>query len=292
MGRTVMKPKRHAIKSDPGACMLCGGSSYFFIYRKDHWTYCRCRECGLVSLSPRPSEEALLQSYDAYLPVVPREIACWSRMIRPVVNYAADLIQRRNKAKCPRLLDIGCGYGFFLKKMAQQGWQVEGIEVSRPGREYARQKLGLQIHAAPLEHVSLQDNSFDAVTLFYVIEHVYDPKRLLKEVHRILKPGGTILLRWPHSTPVVKILGPFSKRYDVFHTPYHLYDFNPQTMKALLRQSGFRAVETMIGGHTLPKRRFYLWSSVVFSGLAEVLYRGSGAGLLLPGVSKTTVASK
>jgi len=272
--------------------MLCGGTSHVFIYQKDRWTYYRCRECGLVSLNPRPSEEALLQSYDAYLPVAPHEIACWSRMIRPVVNAAADLIQRRNKAKHPRLLDIGCGYGFFLKKMAQAGWRVEGIEVSKPGREYARQKLDLQIHAAPLEQMFFQDNSFDAVTLFYVIEHVYNPKQLLKEVHRILKPGGMILLRWPHSTPVVKVLGPLSKKYDVFHTPYHLYDFNPQNMKALLRQSGFRAAETMIGGHTLPKRRFYLWSSVVFSGMAEMLYRASGGRLLLPGVSKTTVAFK
>ena len=280
------KSRRHS--SDP--CMLCGGTSFHLIYRKKIWQYHRCRQCGLVSLYPRPSNEELLQAYHAYLPVDLHEIACWSRMIAPVVDFSAEMLCRRYKTKDPRLLDIGCGYGFFLKKIEQHGWQVEGIEVSRPGREYARKKLGLRIHSNPIEKIAFPEKCFDAVTLFYVIEHVHDPKGLLKEVHRILKPGGMVVLRWPHSTPVVKVLGPFSKRYDVYHTPYHLYDFNPETMKRLLLEAGFTAVETMIGGHTLPKRRFYLWASVLFGGMAEILFRVTARNFLLPGVSKTTVA--
>jgi SAM-dependent methyltransferase len=234
----------------------------------------------------------LLQAYDAYLPTAPHEITCWAKMIAPVVKYSARLIHRRHPVKTGRLLDIGCGYGFFLKKMAQDGWQVEGIEVSPPGREYAEKELGLRIHAEPLEHVSLPTKRFDAVTLFYVIEHVPNPKELLVEAYRILKTGGILLLRWPHSAPVVKAMGPFSKSYDVFHTPYHLYDFNPTNMKQLLRQVGFRDIETMIGGHTIPKQGLHLWSSVFFGGLAEFLFRATRGRFLLPGVSKTTIAFK
>jgi SAM-dependent methyltransferase len=213
-------------------------------------------------------------------------------MIAPVVNYSADLIKRHHPAETGRLLDIGCGYGFFLKKMAQDGWQVEGIEVSPTGRTYAENELELRIHTGPLENISLPTNRFDAVTLFYVIEHVPKPKQLLLEVYRILKPGGLLLLRWPHSAPVVKVMGPFSKRYDVFHTPYHLYDFNPGNMKQMLRQAGFRAIETMIGAHTVPKQGLHLWSSVFFGGLAELLYRVTAGRFLLPGVSKTTIGFK
>jgi SAM-dependent methyltransferase len=272
--------------------MLCGASSFQLIYQKDVWGYHRCLQCGLVALHPRPSQKELMRSYHAYLPVAEQEINAWSKMIEPVVNFSADLIQRRVKANHPRLLDIGCGYGFFLKKIQQLGWQVEGIEVSKPGRDYAGKKLGLKIHANPLEQLNFPDACFDAVTLFYVIEHVHDPKRMLAEVCRILSPEGILMLRWPHSTPVVKILGPFSKRYDVFHTPYHLYDFNPRTMHRLLQQAGFQGVKTMIGGHTLPQNRFYRWSSVVFGGLAEMMYRIARGSFLLPGVSKTTVAIK
>jgi hypothetical protein len=63
-------------------------------------------------------------------------------------------------------------------------------------------------------------------------------------------------------------------------------------MKAMLQQTGFRAVETVIGGHTLPKKRIYRWPSVMFGGLAELLYRATAGKLLLPGVSKTTIALK
>ena len=97
--------------------MLCGGSSYVLVYTRGHWKYHRCRVCGLVSLYPRPSNEAILKSYDAYLPVARHEVECWAEMIKPVVDYSADLINRRNISGGRRLLDIGCGYGFFLKKM-------------------------------------------------------------------------------------------------------------------------------------------------------------------------------
>jgi SAM-dependent methyltransferase len=272
--------------------MLCGRLSFQLIHQRDGWGYHRCRGCGLVALYPRPSKQELLDSYHTYLPVGSREIETWSKMIGPVVDFSLNLIRRRMKRKNPRLLDIGCGYGFFLKKIQQSGWQVEGIEVSKPGRDYAGKRLGLKIHADPLEQLAFSKEYFDAVTLFYVIEHVHDPKQMLTEVHRILRPGGILMLRWPHSTPVVKLLGPFSKRYDVFHTPYHLYDFNPRTMYQLLQQTGFQDIETLIGGHTLPRRRFFRWSSVVFGGLAEMMFRATRGKILLPGVSKTTIAFK
>jgi SAM-dependent methyltransferase len=259
---------------------------------KKPWKYYQCKTCGLVALHPRPTLAELLKSYHAYLPVAPREIDCWEEMIKPVIDYAVDLITSRKGKHNKRLLDIGCGYGFFLKRIEESGWEVEGIEVSGPGREYARNRLGLRIHAEPLEDISLPKDSFDAVTLFYVIEHVYDPFRLLQEVKRILKPGGILLLRWPHSTPIVKILGPFSRRYDVYHTPYHLYDFNPKNMKRLLELAGFESIETMIGGHTLPQRKLYRWSSSISGGLAETLLHLTAGKFLVPGVSKTTIAYK
>jgi len=246
----------------------------------------------MVSLHPRPGAEDLLKSYDTYLPTQADEIASWEKMITPVIENAATLLESQNYSDGARLLDIGCGHGFFLKKMAQRGWAVEGIEVSRPGREYAREKLGLKIHSELLEELAFPKESFDVVTLFYVIEHVHDPGRVLQEVYHILKPGGMILLRWPHSTPVIKILGPFAKRFDIYHTPFHLYDFNSGAIQVLLQKSGFSAVQNMIGGFTLPKKRFYRWSSVIFGRIAQVLHFFSAGSVLLPGVSKTTIGFK
>ena len=143
-----------------------------------------------------------------------------------------------------------------------------------------------------LEHLSLTDNKFDVVTLFYVIEHVIDPLLLMAEIRRILKPEGFVLIRWPHTTPVVKILGPLSKKLDLYHTPFHLYDFSPSTIEALLSQSGFTSVETMIAGHTRPGGKLDRYSSLLFGRISDVLFSLSKGKLLLPGISKTTLAYK
>jgi 2-polyprenyl-3-methyl-5-hydroxy-6-metoxy-1,4-benzoquinol methylase len=276
----------------PAGCILCGISPDRQVYRNGSWQYYQCRHCGLVTLHPRPSADEVLSAYDTYLPVNLDEIHGWQSMITPVVDVAAELVLDNTKTDGTRLLDIGCGYGFFLKKMAQLGWKVEGLEVSGPGRDYARQELGLCIHSKPLEAMAFPSEHFDAVTLFYVIEHVLDPALILNEVYRILKPNGILLLRWPHSTPIVKLLGPLAKKFDIYHTPFHLYDFNPKAMGKLVEQAGFTAVQNLIGGITLPKKKWYRFCSILFGHLAQGIYRISAGRLLLPGVSKTTIAYK
>ncbi len=277
---------------NPEACILCELSPDRQIYQNGSWQYYQCGQCGLVWLHPRPSEDEVLNSYDTYLPVKPGEIDSWQNMIAPVVDVSANVVLENTKTDGTRLLDIGCGHGFFLKRMAQLGWQAEGIEVSKPGRDYARQELGLCIHPKPLEAMAFPPNHFDAVTLFYVIEHVHDPALVLKEVNRILKPNGMLLLRWPHSTPVVKVLGPLAKKFDIYHTPFHLYDFNPTAMRKLVAQAGFLAVQHVIGGYTLPKKRFHRLCSIFFGNMAQTIYQVSCGRVLLPGVSKTTIAFK
>jgi len=137
--------------SNSGHCILCHTSSFRIIYRKEQWQYHRCLNCGLVLLHPRPTQRALLENYENYLPVQPEEIKKWGMMMRPVVLRSADLIESESKSGKGSLLDIGCGYGFFLQEMKSRGWQVEGIEVSRTGRRYARDKWHVPVHSRPLE---------------------------------------------------------------------------------------------------------------------------------------------
>lgn len=274
------------------SCILCKASNFHIVHRKDHWQYLRCRNCNLVSVHPRPTPREVTKHYEDYLPPQHQEIEQWKSMMRVVIATSANLVESRTKTGKGKLLDIGCGYGFFLQEMHSRGWEVEGIEISEVGREYIRDKCAIQVHSQQLEDLSLSDNLFDVVTLFYVIEHLLDPLAILREVHRVLKPGGLVLLRWPHSTPIVKILGPLSKKLDLYHAPYHLYDFSPNTIKSLLSLVGFEDIGTLIGGHTLPAQRSERWPSIIFGQLGEALYRLSGGNILLPGISKTTLAIK
>ena len=274
------------------SCILCKASSFHIVHRKDHWQYLRCRNCNLVSVHPRPTPQEVTRHYEDYLPTQSKEIEQWKSMMRVVIAQSANLIESRIKTGKGRLLDIGCGYGFFLQEMKSRGWEVSGIEISEVGREYTRDKWAIPMHSQPLEDLALSSNLFDVITLFYVIEHIIDPLALLKEAKRILKPGGLVLLRWPHSTPIVKMLGPLSRKLDLYHTPYHLYDFSPKTIKMLLSLSGFEKIETTIGGYTLPAQRSKRWPSIIFGQLGDTLYRLSGENILLPGISKTTMAIK
>ena len=276
----------------PNSCILCDGVEFRKIHQKNQWQYLCCMNCGLIFLHPRPTSQALLEKYRNYLPDQPDEISQWKEMMQPIVIKSADLIEAQVITNRGKLLDIGCGYGFFLQEMMFRGWQVKGIEIAQTGRQFMRNSLDIHVYSEPLEHIDFPENIFDVVTLFYVLEHVLDPLALLSAIKRILKPEGLVLIRWPHSTPIVKILGPLARKFDLFHTPYHLYDFSPKTIENLLVQSGFTSIKTWIGGHTSPSKRMSRWTTMLFGCLAETLYFLTGGNYLLPGVSKTTLAFK
>jgi SAM-dependent methyltransferase len=249
-----------------------------------------CQDCGLVSIHPHPSANDLAESYHSYLPERPEEIRQWETMMRPIVVTSAKLIEMEVANKPGSLLDIGSGYGFFLEEMKRRGWRVDGVELSETGRKYTKRRMDVSVHPYPIESLCLPKNHYDVVTLFYVIEHLPDPVSTLREASRILKPDGLLLLRWPHSTPIVKMLGSFAGRLDLFHTPYHLYDFSPKTVAMLLVASSFKHVRTVIGGHTLPEIRLNRYASIITGVFAQMLWQLSNGRILVPGVSKTTMA--
>ncbi len=273
-------------------CILCDAIEFSTIHQKAQWRYLCCLKCKLVSLYPRPTPRMLMEFYRDYLSDTPEDIRKWEAMIKPIIAKSVNLITSRSKTGGKKLLDIGCGYGFFLKEMKSRGWDVQGLEVSQTGREYAQSNWNVQVYPEPLEDLGLPANTFDVVTLLYVIEHVHNPLSLLREINRVLKQEGYVLLRWPHTTPVVNILGPLSKKLDLYHTPYHLYDFSPKTIEKMLFLAGFKSVKTIISGHTMPSDRLGRWSSMLFGQLSNVLFCLSKGKILLPGISKTTVAFK
>jgi SAM-dependent methyltransferase len=250
----------------------------------------RCLSCGFIYQNPRPSEEERLKSYQGYLPEGANQIEAWGRMMQPVFKKGADLIERYMPQG--RLLDVGTGYGFFLALMQSRGWEVMGLEASLRGARYGRKRWGLSILAQPWEKVSFPEKEFDVVTAFYVIEHLTDPLTFLREVRRIVRPGGMILLRYPHTTPIKTILSLMKIKNHLYHLPFHLCDFSPKTMRRALEKVGFTEIETVVGGFTAPPDLGGKLSGITFGNLAQMLYQLSQGRIMLPGVSKTTIARK
>jgi SAM-dependent methyltransferase len=114
----------------------------------------------------------------------------------------------------------------------------------------------------------------------------------LKECYRILKPGGLLLLRYPHTTPIKNLLRFFRIKNRLYDLPAHLSDFSPRSIQRCLEKAGLQGCRHLIGGYTLPDTPGKRVVSRLFGSLAEVFFFLSGKKFLFPGVSKTVLAFK
>lgn len=271
-------------------CPICEASEGIPIHREGSFQMVKCPSCQFIYLNPRPTNEALYDFYQHYLPIEGSSIRAWQKMMHPVFKRAARLIQQKRERG--RLLDIGAGFGFFLSEMKGRGWEVFGVEISQKAMDYARDILGLTLYSEPLEKVGFPENHFDVITGFYVIEHLPHPMAFLKECHRILKPGGFLLLRYPHTTPIKNLLRFLGIKNQLYDLPAHLSDFSPEIIQRCMEKAGFEGCEHIIGEYTLPSGLGKRTASILFGNISEVLYSLSLKRFLLPGVSKTVSAHK
>lgn len=272
------------------SCNICGSSNEKLIAVQNGYRVVKCNCCGFVYVNPRPDNETLKRLYLKYLPEKILDPLLWDAYMKDVFEKAANTLLQRFPTG-GKVLDIGCGYGFFLKRMKAAGWQTYGMDVSETAVSYA-EKHGISTMLGTLDNVKYDDNYFDAVTLFYVLEHLPDPLKGIKEVKRILKPNGLLLLRLPHTTPIVRILNILGIKNNLYDPPFHLNDFSPWTVKTLLKKGGFSNIRTYIGGATSPPSGLVRAVTVFFGILAEMVYTLSFGRILLPGVAKNTIAEK
>jgi len=273
------------------SCPFCNQSETRSLHREGVFQMVTCASCQFVYLNPRPAEEALLEFYQDYLPRETSSIEDWKRMMGPIFRRSSRLIRRYNKDK-GRLLDVGTGFGFFLAEMKHQGWEVEGVEISQKGINYGREVLKLTVHPGPLEAIGFPEKVFDVVTAFYVIEHLPDPMAFLRECYRILKPGGLLLLRYPHTTPIKNLLRTLRVKNRLYDLPAHLSDFSPGMIEKCLEGTGFIRCQHRMGGYTLPKGIGKHLITSFFGNLGEALFFISQGKFLLSGVSKTIIGFK
>ncbi len=135
-----------------------------------------------------------------------------------------------------QLLEVGCGNGKMLKRMQELGWEVQGIDIGPEAVVMAKDK-GLKVIRGELSNQHFPDDHFDAVVMSHVIEHVLNPIDLMRECHRILKPGGKLVLITPNS----KGWGHFLYAEAWFHLdpPRHVQIFSPSTLHSLAQEGDF-----------------------------------------------------
>jgi SAM-dependent methyltransferase len=196
----------------------------------DRFEIRRCTRCALVHVSPRPTPERLAQYYpDGY----------FGKRHPLLKNFFMNLRVGALPATPGRVLDIGCGRADFLMACRRRGWQVAGVEQDGAPIMELRRELGLEV-VSTTELATLPDASFDAVTMWHVFEHMFDPHEMLREIVRLLRPGGTAVIEVPN-------FGSWQARIDPqywFHldVPRHLLHFERPTLEAMLDSEGLRPV--------------------------------------------------
>jgi SAM-dependent methyltransferase len=214
-------------------------------------TLVQCRNCGLVYLNPRPTavaktyyeEEYFVEKYKALYGVTYLEDR---ENITRIARLRLDLIEQYKPRG--KLLDVGCAAGFFLDEARRRGWLPKGVEVSQFASEYARQKLGLDVFTGTLEAAGFPSEEFDVVVSYYVLLHLSDPLGLLREVHRILKPGGLLCVAVPNVQSLHFWLNRRAWIAERLLLNGYFYEFSPRTLRRLLETANFQTLSLRTEG--------------------------------------------
>jgi 2-polyprenyl-3-methyl-5-hydroxy-6-metoxy-1,4-benzoquinol methylase len=192
-----------------------------------------CQDCSGIFLSPRPRIEDMHQYYDDFYKGDRKKSS--RQELRAKKHF------RRLARSMPTpgdILEVGAGDGYFLNAAKEAGWRVQGLELSQPRIEQAKQWFGIDLQPHDLLKADLKAESFDAIAMFQLIEHVHDPRAILKRVHQLLRPGGVLML----STPNVLAYGRKKRDVDHWLIPRHLFFFTPGSLVTNAESLGFQVV--------------------------------------------------
>jgi 2-polyprenyl-3-methyl-5-hydroxy-6-metoxy-1,4-benzoquinol methylase len=239
-------------------CWLCGslrsrnahsGPDYFMRQSGIFHLVC-CEECGLLYQNPRPPLADIGRYYpDHYGSYSSAQAGLRTRpglmgwIIRRGMNKRCRLVDRAVPAQvgqARRHLDVGCASGLFMEAMQSHGWQVEGVELNEAAGRATSARLGVPVFIGPFEAAHYPDASFDAVTMWDVLEHLHDPLASLRELRRIVRPGGVLFVRVPNAASyVARLCGRYWVGYDL---PRHMTVFTPKTLRRALAQADFAQI--------------------------------------------------
>ncbi|MBI4549461.1 MAG: methyltransferase domain-containing protein [Candidatus Omnitrophica bacterium] len=222
-------------------CVLCGSKNHDVIARQDRnhkpLQVVICRDCGLVFVNPAPPERELNQFYASSYRENYKKIH--TPRPRHVFRSGLRALTRIRFLKSLRLpsqaavLDIGAGMGDFLYLSNRHGFQTQGLEPHQGFARFGKETLGVTIQEKPLQEANFPDESFDAITMHHVLEHMWNPVKSLGSIERFLRPGGKLVVEVPN------IMATFHAPHRQFHFA-HLYYFSAWTLEAAASQAGFK----------------------------------------------------
>lgn len=197
---------------------------------------CKCLSCGFVFSRRVPTKDELNEHYMGY---------GRNDYLSPVtIKRYNELLDRFEKyRKTNRILDVGCGIGYFLEEAKKRNWEVYGTEYTDVAVEICKNK-GISMQNGVLDPSHYDTESFDVITSFEVIEHINNPKEELASFYRLLRKGGAVYVTTPNFNSLLRYR--LKETYDMICYPEHLSYYTPKTLRHVFRKAGFasRKIET------------------------------------------------
>lgn len=245
-------------------CPVCKSQNLSkFLSVSDHFltgeqfTIGRCDSCGLKLTLDHPGEDESSRYYesDDYIShsEAPKGIVnkVYFLVRKLMLSRKVNLVRNFSSRRRGSLLDIGSGSGFFLNGMKGAGWDVTGVEINARAREHSSAKYNIEV-IPPDKINAIESETFDAITLWHVLEHFYDPELYMVEIRRIIRKNGVCIVALPNSDSFDALH--YKEYWAAWDVPRHIWHFNPNTFRQFAENCGFR-VETM---RSLPADVFYI----------------------------------
>lgn len=253
----------------PIPCDLCGENEFHPLFEKESsrgevYRIVRCKNCGLVQVNPQPDLDRVRPYYEAeyFNRRTDRGYDNYfSEKLKTQINSVYNMnledlgfdeletslgVRKKNVARIPRSLDVGCAAGYFVEHMKNRGWDSTGVEISAEAAAFGIQELGLNIIVDDfLSCDRLEPESFEMITLWASLEHMHSPMRVLGRAFELLKPGGRMVLSTCRYGTIAMFRG---KEWRYMNVPEHLYFFSRSGLKQAVRKIGFRVVKTITYG--------------------------------------------
>jgi 2-polyprenyl-3-methyl-5-hydroxy-6-metoxy-1,4-benzoquinol methylase len=191
---------------------------------------------------PQPDSEEIGKYYQS------EDYVSHSETTKGIVNKLYRVVRRKNtmdklalvnrfSAHHGDLLDVGCGTGYFLSVCRQDGWRVDGVELSDLARSKAEKRTE-QVLFSSTDALEVTGKRFDIITLWHVFEHLYDINASFVQLKRLLKPDGTLILALPNFTGADA--GHYKEFWAAYDVPRHLSHFSPKAVSLLAGKHGMK----------------------------------------------------
>ena len=231
-------------------CPVCGSPDCKPVFSvKDHtvskelFPVWECNACtarftqdvpDAASIGPYYQAEGYISHTDTSKGLVNR---LYQLVRKKTLRKKRKLIERLTGIKRGQLLDVGSGTGAFANEMKQYGWNVTGLEPDEGAKDVARRSYNIELKNID-EFYKLPGNSFDAITLWHVLEHVHELSSYVDQLKRLLKDKGKLFIAVPNYTS--KDAAIYQAHWAAYDVPRHLYHFSPRSMQLLMEKHGLK----------------------------------------------------